>query len=206
MSSTLLERSPAAASEAHGKPWRAGALAVVAGTGLLTWHASFYGSWLVDDAAITFAYARSFTEGLGPGVHPGAEPVEGYSNPAWLLVLAIGRLIGLFDHGTLLGVPDYVVFLKAMAALCCAGVLVACFGVARRISSRPALVTLLVGVVLAAVPSFVIWCFSGLENPLFALAAVVLAAVMFHAVLDSRLDTPKVAIMTGALAATYGVS
>lgn len=201
MASTLLERSPAVTPEVRGKPWRAGALAVVAGTGLLTWHASFYGSWLVDDAAITFAYARSFTEGLGPVVHPGADPVEGYSNPAWLLVLAIGRLLGLFDHGTLLGVPDYVVFPKAMAALCCAGILVACFGVARRISSHPALITLAVGGVLAAVPSFVIWCFSGLENPLFALAVVALAAVMFHAVLDARLDTTRVAVVVGGLAA-----
>ncbi|ALG06187.1 hypothetical protein AOZ06_03940 [Kibdelosporangium phytohabitans] len=176
-------------------------MAVVAGTGLLTWHASYYGSWLVDDAAITFAYARSFTEGLGPVVHPGAAQVEGYSNPAWLLLLALGRLFGVFDRGTLFGIPDYVVFPKAMAALCCAGILAACFTVARRVSTRPALITLLIGGALAAVPSFVVWCFSGLENPLFALAVVGLAALLFHAQLDFRLDTRKVAVLAGGLAA-----
>ncbi|ONI78968.1 hypothetical protein ALI144C_27565 [Actinosynnema sp. ALI-1.44] len=168
---------------------------------MLTWHASYYGSWLVDDAAITFAYARSFVEGLGPVVHPGAAPVEGYSNPAWLFVLALGRLFGVFDRGTLFGIPDYVVFPKAMAALCCAGILAACFTVARRVSSRPALITVLIGAALAAVPSFVIWCFSGLENPLFALAVVGLAVLLFHALLDRRLDTRKVAVLAGSLAA-----
>jgi hypothetical protein len=200
MSSTTLERSPAISPET-GKPWRAGALAVVVGTGLLIWHAGFYGSWLVDDAAITFAYARSVAEGLGPVVHPGAEAVEGFSNPTWLALLALGRLSGVFDRGTLFGIPDYIVFPKAVAALCCAGMLALCFSVARRVSRRPALVTLLIGAALAAVPSFVIWCFSGLENALFTLAVVGLAVLLFHTLLDNRLDTAAVASLAGGIAA-----
>jgi hypothetical protein len=200
MSSTTLERSPAISPET-GKPWRAGALAVVVGTGLLIWHASFYGSWLVDDAAITFAYARSVAEGLGPVVHPGAEAVEGFSNPTWLALLALGRLFGVFDLGTLFGIPDYVVFPKAMAALCCAGMLALCFTVARRVSRRPAVVTLVIGATLAAIPSFVVWCFSGLENSLFTLAVVGLAVLLFHALLDDRLDTAAVASLAGGIAA-----
>ncbi|HWM05717.1 MAG TPA: hypothetical protein VNP92_25535, partial [Actinophytocola sp.] len=68
-------------------------------TAVTTLHALAYGRWIVDDAGITFAYARSITSGAGPVLQPGAEPVEGYSNPAWLLVLAAGRAIGLFDRG-----------------------------------------------------------------------------------------------------------
>ena len=50
-------------------------------------HALVYGRWIIDDAAITFAYVRSIANGLGPVLQPGAETVEGYSNPAWLALL-----------------------------------------------------------------------------------------------------------------------
>jgi hypothetical protein len=205
---TLAVGSPAAPGDARtaaGRSrlpaWIPGTIAVLGGTALLSWRATYYGSWLVDDAAITFSYARSFTEGLGPVVHPGADPVEGFSNPTWLLLLGLGRLLGLFDRGTLLGVPDYVLFPKALAALCCAGILLACHVVARKVTRRPALATFTVGVVLTSVPSFVIWCFSGLENSLFALAVVVLATVLFNAVVAQRLWTVKVAVLAGVIVA-----
>ena len=86
---------------------RLGAVAFVAvGTLLITAHARLYGSWIMDDAAITFGYARNVAAGLGPVLQPGAEPVEGYSNPTWLALLALGARLGLFDSGTIFGVPD----------------------------------------------------------------------------------------------------
>lgn len=185
----------------HGPSRRAAVGSVLLGTGVIAWHGSYYGSWIVDDAAITFAYARSFADGLGPVLHPGADAAEGYSNPSWLAVLVTGRLFGLFDRGTLFGVPDYVLFPKFIAVLCCAAILTICFSVARRVTARPGLAVFAVAVVLAAIPSFVIWCFSGLENPLFALAVVGLAAVLFHAVLDHGLDSPRVAVLAGLLCA-----
>ncbi|HKS46932.1 MAG TPA: hypothetical protein VJT49_17830 [Amycolatopsis sp.] len=176
-------------------------LSVLGGVALIAWHASRYGAWVVDDAGITFAYSRSLAEGLGPVVQPGAEPVEGYSNPAWMALLALGRLLGLFDHGTLFGIPDYVLFPKALALGCCAGILVAGYVAARAVTSRPWLVTAVFGAVLAAVPSFVIWCFSGLENSLYALTVVWLAVLVFRAVLDDRLLSARVALSAGGLAA-----
>ncbi|WP_280346940.1 hypothetical protein [Nocardia neocaledoniensis] len=175
--------------------------AVLGGVLLLGWQATRYGNWLVDDAAITFAYARNVAEGAGPVLQAGAEPVEGFSNPTWLLVLVVGKWLGLFDHGALFGIPDYVLYPKAIALLCCAGILVACYLAARRVARRPAAVTFATAVVLAAIPSFVIWCFSGLENSLFALTVCVLAVHLFLAVLDQRLWTPSVAVIAGALAA-----
>jgi hypothetical protein len=84
--------------------------AVLVGTFLICAHAALYGHWLVDDAAITFDYARNVAEGYGPVLQPGATPVEGYSNTLWLVLLVLGRWLGLFDHGLLLGIPDYVVY------------------------------------------------------------------------------------------------
>ncbi|WP_254205978.1 hypothetical protein [Nocardia alni] len=184
-----------------GREWWAAVAAIAGGVLLLAWQAARYGNWVVDDAGITFAYARNIADGAGPVLQPGANPVEGFSDPTWLAVLVVGKWCGLFDRGALFGVPDFVLYPKAIALLCCAGILVACYVAARRVSRWPALVTLATGVVLASIPSFVIWCFSGLENSLFALAACVLAVRLFLAVLDQRLWTPAVAVTAGLITA-----
>lgn len=176
-------------------------VSVSAGTALIGLHASLYGHWLIDDAAITFAYARSFAEGLGPVVQPSAPPVEGYSNPTWLLLLVLGKFVGLFDNGSVFGIPDYVLFPKALALLCCAGILTVSYLAARKVFTRPWVVPLVVGGVLAAIPSFVIWSFSGLENSLYGLVIAAQAVLLFCAVLDDRLLTGKVAVAAGGLAA-----
>lgn len=178
-----------------------GALAILGGVALIGAHASVYGQWMVDDASITFAYARSVAEGYGPVLQPGAVPVEGYSNTTWMLLLAFGRLIGLFDHGAIFGIPDYVLFPKALALLCCGGILFAFHSATKILFPRyPWLVTLAGGALLAANPSFVIWCFSGLENPLYALLIVTSAVLMLRAVVNHRLLTTKVAVLTALLA------
>lgn len=185
----------------RGRSWPAPLAAVLGGAALLGWRAAEYGSWIVDDAGITFAYARSVAEGFGPVLQPGAAPVEGFSNPTWLFVLMVGKWCGLFDRGAMFGIPDYALYPKAVALLCCMGILAACYAAARRVSRWPALATFATGAVLAAIPSFVIWCFSGLENALFAVTVCVLAVHLFLAVLDGRLWTPAVAVAAGALAA-----
>jgi hypothetical protein len=181
--------------------WLAPAGSVLGGTALIGWHAAKYGNWIVDDAAITFSYARSLTDGAGPVLQPGQPPVEGYSNPAWLVLLAAGRLLGLFDRGTIFGIPDYVLYPKALSLLACVGILLLTYRAAARISRRPWLVTLAVGAGLAAIPSFVIWMFSGLENPLYAFAVVWLAVTLFLAVLDDRSRARRTAILVGLIAA-----
>lgn len=174
---------------------------VLGGSALIAVHASFYGRWLVDDSGITFSYARNIAQGHGPVLQPGATPVEAFSNPAWLALLVAGRLIGLFDHGTLFGVPDYVLYPKALALACCVGILAAFYTAAHSVSSRPGLVTFVSGGALAAIPSFVIWSFSGLENSLYALAVVTLAVVLVRAVVNKWVLSSRAAILTGALAA-----
>jgi hypothetical protein len=180
---------------------RAPLLAVAVPTAAFGAHALLYGRWIVDDAAITFAYARSIATGDGPVLQPGAEPVEGFSNPAWLALLVLGRWVGLFDRGTWFGVPDYVAFPKLLALVLVAGVFAGCYAVAAAATRRPVLVTVTAGLVTAAVPSFVIWTMSGLENALLAFAAVGLAAVLVRAVVADRLLAPSTAVWCGLLAA-----
>lgn len=174
---------------------------------LLTWlHAQYYGPWIVDDAGLTFAYARSLATGAGPVLQPGTEPVEGYSNPAWMAILVGGRWLGLFDHGSLLGRPDIVMFPKIVALLCCFGVFAAMFAVAVKVARHPVVLTVIAGGAVAAVPSFVIWTTSGLENALYALAVVGLAAVLACAVADAKLLAVDFAVAAGALAAVATLS
>ena len=50
-------------------------------------------------------------------LQPGAPPVEGFSDPAWMALLDFGHRLGLFDHGTWFGVPDYVALAVAILAV-----------------------------------------------------------------------------------------
>jgi hypothetical protein len=158
--------------------WLRGAFAVLLPTALAAAHASLYGRWEVDDAGITFAYARSVATGAGPVLQPGQPPVEGYSDLAWLALLAAGRKLNLFDHGTWFGVPDYVAYPKTLALLLLAVVFCAFLAAASAVSRHPATVTAVAGCACALIPSFVIWSVSGLENALLAATVAVLAAVL----------------------------
>ncbi|MFD9965003.1 hypothetical protein [Amycolatopsis sp. NPDC058986] len=177
-------------------------LAVLAGVAAVAWHATRYKHWIVDDAAITFSYARSFADGLGPVLQPGAPPVEGFSDPTWMVLLALGKVAGLFDHGLLLGIPDYVLFPKLLGLLFTGGILAGFQVAARQVFRRHAwAITLVAGLTLATIPSFVIWVVSGLENSLFAFGVVWLAVLLFVAARKDNLLSWKVATAAGLLVA-----
>jgi hypothetical protein len=198
---TLVKPEPVLdAPAAARRRWPWGAVpAVLVPAVLFAWHAAQYGRWEVDDAGITFSYARSVATGAGPVLQPGLPPVEGFSDPAWLALLVLGRWLGLFDHGTWSGVPDYVAYPKVLAFVLVT-IMFGCFyATAAAVCRRPAVVTVLAGATCAAIPSFVIWCVSGLENSLFALAVVAIATVMVRA--RGRLTAWGPALTCGLLAA-----
>ncbi len=62
--------------------------AVAAGTLLIlvAWTWSIYGPHIVDDAYITFRYARNMAEGKGLVYNPG-ERIQGSSTPLFLMLL-----------------------------------------------------------------------------------------------------------------------
>ena len=129
-------------------------------------HASYFGSWLIDDAGISFAYARNLAAGAGLTSQPAAAPVEGFSNPAWTLTLsALYRVVDVREPGTLkllaflLVVPVFVVIWRDMA------------------EARPRIVVATALGVLAACSPFVIWTISGLENALLACLVVALCGL-----------------------------
>lgn len=113
-------------------------------------------SWVVEDAGISFSYARSLAEGWGPVPQVGGEVVEGYSNPLWVALLALG-LWGGVDPFTLAPVLGLVGVWTAALAVGWRGRL------AGREAEGGAMALLVAGSAVLA-----IWAQSGLENGLFA--------------------------------------
>lgn len=133
------------------------------------------GRWIIDDALISAAYARSILLGSYSQT-PTDLPVEGISNPLWTLLLAGLRGLGLFDAGrSWLGVEDYVVAIRILAVLSFVviQVLLAC-GVRRVAGAEWPFIAAGAAFLLALSTPYVIWTASGLENPLYAALTVAL--------------------------------
>jgi len=121
-------------------------------------HVGFFGTWVVEDAAISFSYARNFADGHGLVPWVGGERVEGYSNPTWVAVLVLGELIGIGSFWTSKGVS----FL-----LCGLSVLMV-HRLARHVSpDSPVVAPLAAAGALAVNTQFAIFGAAGLENSLF---------------------------------------
>jgi hypothetical protein len=120
-------------------------------------HASLFGSWIVDDAGISFSYARNLARGEGLVAQVGDLPVEGFSNALWTLLLAGADVFGVFHP--VLSVKILATVLVGLSFVLLATCLV-------RAWVRSALVVGLGLAATAASTPFVVWTVSGLENPL----------------------------------------
>ena len=145
--------------------------------------------WIVDDAGITFSYARSLAQGHGLVAQPGLEPVEGFSNPLWLLLMSVFFLVRMFDPyvvpklvGLLLVGIAYWLLHRSMM----------------RLTSGQTVVSLVALVCLSLNASFTVWTCSGLENSLWvALAALLLRYLISYD--DQSGHTAKQAVITGVI-------
>lgn len=126
------------------------------------------GDWVIDDAGISYAYARNAALGHGFVSQPGRPPVEGFSNFLWVVLLAPFFVLDAFDP---------VVVPKLLGAGCVLAALALVQRTLRREtgSERPGLV---VALLAAAAPPIAIWSSSGLENGLTLLLVAALYATM----------------------------
>ena len=87
---------------------------ILLGTLALLMFAAFYRRLLVDDAFISFRYARNLVDGLGLTWNAG-EYLEGYSNFLWVLIVAAGMKLGFEPEGFtyLLSIPLHLTGLVA---------------------------------------------------------------------------------------------
>jgi len=130
--------------------------------------------WYIDDAAISFSYARNFAEGHGLVAQIGGERVEGYSNPLWVALLSLWELVGVngFISSKLMGAAFGVATIPLVWAIARHGR-----------PDRDEGVPLLAAFALAVNVQFGIWATSGLENSLFGL---LLAAAIWRTLIETR--------------------
>jgi hypothetical protein len=151
--------------------------------------------WYIEDAAISFTFARNLAAGHGLVAYPGGERVEGYSNPLWTFLLAIPEVFGISSF------TSSKMFAAVLAALTVAVVV----DLVRRIRPEGPFAPVLAGVILAANPQFAIWGASGLENALFsALLAVGLWCMVREA--DGRWPWSALALAGVALTRPEGIA
>jgi hypothetical protein len=130
-------------------------------------------TFTIDDAGISFAYAKHLAEGHGPVPAVGGPFIEGYSNPLWVFLLVP---FGWF------GAPLDTVA-KVLATCLFIGGCLCAMRLIGRTEGRPWFelrwVDALVPITLGLTVEFVVWVPSGLENPLYM--ALLLALALFDA-------------------------
>jgi hypothetical protein len=137
----------------------------IAQIGLLTIIASYLtmawtlGGWMVDDAAITFAYSENLMRGNGLVLHPNLAPVEGYSNTLWMVLVALPLLVGI----------EVDITAKVLCLVLGVGALAtSAWLVLQYIGSRFDYRNLLLFTLVAVGAPFIVWSASGLESSIQA--------------------------------------
>lgn len=133
--------------------------------------------WIIDDAGISYAYARNLAEGHGLVAQPGQMPVEGYSNLLWILLLSPFFAWHLFHPFLTPKLIGYVFVLISF--------LVIGKGI-RKTSAHGIWVSLFALCLLSLNPSFVMWTCSGLENSLYIFLLVLGFYLMLRANTGAR--------------------
>jgi arabinofuranosyltransferase len=133
-------------------------------------------SHTVDDAFISFRYARNLAQGLGLVFNPG-ERVEGYTNFLWVLLGAAAEYLG--------GSPEVVA--KVIGLVCGLGTMLAVAMVGSRDLSKSHFVWIPL-LFLAVNPPFTVWATAGLETPLFTLLITLAVLLVAAGVEKARTD------------------
>jgi arabinofuranosyltransferase len=133
---------------------------------LLVWRFDF----VCDDAFISFRYARNLVDGHGLRFNLGPQaPVEGYSEFAWVLLMAAGMKLGL--------APE--LFSRLVSVACAVALIVlACRAITRAAAGRP-LATLGAALFLGMLTPLAVWATSGMGTMAFLLAAFGLHQALF---------------------------
>ncbi len=134
---------------------------------------------LFDDAMISMRYAQTFAHGQGLVWYPGAERVEGFTNPLWTLLMAAVHLLGLPQNLTSLSVQLMGLALLAMNLACV-------YKISRRLSDNSTLCAIAATLLTAFYLPLNTWGLQGMEVSLITL--LINASILL---ILERIDTPK---------------
>ena len=159
-------------------------------------HANFLKGWIVDDAGISFVYARSLASGYGLVSQPGVLPVEGYSNFLWVALLTPFFAIHWFDP---------ILTPKIISAILVLATFLVLAKTFEQLSAHSWIASSVVLTFLAINTPFVVWTSSGLENPLYCLELAFLLLLVCLAItnpLFPRLNALAIGLVFGLIALT----
>jgi hypothetical protein len=154
------------------------ATAVCTGLGIKQTIAQF---WTCDDAFISFRYAENLVGGHGLVFNVG-ERVEGYTNFAWTLLIALGMRLGI----------DPLACTRWLGLGCLLATLLLLVGASRRISGGGPWLPI-AACALALNPHVQLFATGGLETPLFWLLVTLLLLLAAWA------ERPATFVLTGAV-------
>lgn len=150
---------------------RAALLALAA---LATAHFAAIGPWVVDDAAIAWAYSRNWASGEGLVPFVGGERIEGYSDFLWVALIAVAERVGV----------DAWIAAKFLSSAMGVLTVPLVYGIAAAaFPRRGVLAGLLAAACFATDTQVAVFGASGLENALFSF---LLALGLAGAVRESR--------------------
>ena len=129
---------------------------LAASAALLVWHALTYG-FVTDDAFISFVYSRNLAEHGELVFNAGMDPVEGYTNFLWTVVLGLLMLVGLAPEVTSI----------ALGIGFAIGTLVVVHRMSARIWDGASAWDHLAPALLAATAGYACWSAGGLETQMF---------------------------------------
>ena len=132
---------------------------------IYTIHSLLFADWIIDDAGISFVYARNWVEGHGLVSQAGATPIEGYSNFSWVFLMALFMKLGIFH-------PYWIP--KLLALIFCGGLFYLLEKGLRRNHQLNTSEILFALSLIAINTSFVAMTQCGLENALYAFLLVLL--------------------------------
>lgn len=141
---------------------------------LFVLHSLLFRDWIIDDAGISFAYARNLAHGNGLVSQPGMNPVEGFSNFTWVLILSPFFLLKVFNP---------ILTPKIISLVLVLGSFITVQKILASMTKHFYLGTFVVLILLALNSSFVIWTISGLENPLYVF---LISLILWHIIKYSR--------------------
>ena len=159
-------------------------------------HQLWFYEWYIEDAAITFSFAKYWVLGEGLVPFPGAERVEGYSNPTWMALIAFWYALGV----------DPFASSKIMAAIFGTACLPMAYLLAREAmpdDDSPA--PLAAPILLAFSAHHAIWSASALENSLYNLLILTGSWLVLREQKSDRYPWSAVAFLLMALTRPDGL-
>lgn len=150
----------------------------------------------MDDAGISFAYARNLSSGFGLVAQPGHVPVEGYSNLLWIILLTPFFSFGIF-HPVI--IPKLLSIVMVLLTFVVVGKTLQ-----RQYEGGRSLICVAL-TLIATNTSFVVWSTSGMENPLYVFLLSLLLFFSGKTTLSekkTRINAMVLGVLAGAIALT----